>query len=175
MGNNEYKTPTQLFEYVLLEMQDIARKDELIGDETIMVPELIVHGKAFILKWLECDEFKQTFKGNATRYYFGIAVNALVGGMYYAQVYNQNSEAIGDIEFDDIYEGGLWNNVYDLLEDPTDSSKGQFKLAANDMFSVWSGAVKPYFKLTDAAKYLVDSLVAFFQLGIEIKYSILGI
>ncbi len=167
-------TPTELYGFIYNELLDIAQRAEFVDDNTI-IPELVPYSKAFVLKWLECDEFKDTFKGNATRYYFGIATNALVGGMYYAKVYCKSPDKISEIQFDDIYNGGLWKNVYELLEDPTDASSNQFKLMTSDMFNIWSKSIKPYFSKTDAALYLTDTLTAFFHVGIAIEYTILGI
>ncbi len=168
------KTPLELYEDLYNELYNVMDASNFAGDNTI-IPELIPYSKAFILKWLECDEFKDTFKGNATRYYFGIATNALVGGMYYARAYNNNPDKISEIEFDDIYAGGLWKNVYDLLEDTTDESSNEFKLLVSDMYRIWSKTIKPYFSLKDAPKYLTDTLTAFFHIGIAIEYSVMGL
>ncbi len=167
-------TPLELYEDIFDKLYTSALNNDFADSNTI-IPELMPYSKAFVLKWLECDEFKETFKGNATRYYFGIATNALVGGMYYAKVFSENPEAINNIEFDDIYNGGLWKNVYELLIDHTDESCNNFKMLASDMYSLWTKEIKPYFSHDDAPIYLTDTLTAFFHIGIAIEFCVLGI
>ncbi|MBQ7900863.1 MAG: hypothetical protein IJ365_02710, partial [Clostridia bacterium] len=111
---------------------------------------------------------------NPTSYYFGSAVNLLVCGMYYADVYVNNNKDLSAVKYIDIYEGGLWNNVYRLLEDKTDESKLQFQQLSRELYDIWTSLVKPYNKLSNFGSYIVDTMVSFFQIGVCIKLSLFG-
>ena len=84
MLGNEFRTPVQLFEHNLMLMHNVAMERSFVNEDTYITEELIAHGKTCVISWLTDEEFKAGLSNNATSYYFGVAVNLLVCGMYYA-------------------------------------------------------------------------------------------
>lgn len=174
MLGNEFRTPVQLFEAALSQMHSIAHDKSFVAEDTVIIEELIAQGKTTTIAWLCDEEFKAGLEKNPTSYYFGIAVNLLVSGMYYADVYVNNDKDMSSVKYSDIYNGGLWNNVYRLLEDKTDESKVQFQVLSRELYDIWTAMIKPYNKLSNFGSYIVDTMVAFFQIGVCIKLSLFG-
>ena len=174
MLGNEFRTPVQLFEATLTTMHATALERSFVSEDTLIVEDLIARGKSTAIAWLCDEEFKAGLDKNPTSYYFGIAVNLMVCGMYCADVYVNNDKDLSDFKYTDIYEGGLWNNVYRLLEDKTDESKNQFQQLARELYDIWTALVKPYNKLSNFSSYIIDTMVAFFQIGVCIKMSLFG-
>ncbi len=174
MLGNEFRTPVQLFEAVLSQMHLIALNKLYVSQDTVIIEELIAQGKTNAVAWLCDDEFKLGFENNPTSYYFGIAVNLLVSGMYYADVWVNNNKDLSCVKYTDIYEGGLWNNVHRLIEDKTDEGKQKFQHLSRELFDIWLAFVKPYNKLSNFGEYIVDTMVSFFQIGVCIKLTKFG-
>lgn len=172
MAGREFQTPVGLFETAVTRMHAAALDLGFADESPVMNHELIAAGKTCVISWLGDAEFKSGLEKNPTSYYFGIATNLLVCGMYYAQKW-VNDEDISSLGHADIYDGGLWKNVYDLLEDKTDDSKNRFVILARDLYDIWTDLVRPYMKLSNAGQYLIDTMVAFFQAGADIKLSIM--
>ena len=174
MLGNEFRTPVQLFEAALSQMHQVAYDKSFVAQDSVIIEELIAQGKTTTVAWLCDEEFKAGLEKNPTSYYFGIAVNLLVCGMYYADVYVNNNKDLSTVKYSDIYEGGLWNNVYRLLEDKTDESKLQFQQLSRELYDIWTALVKPYNKLSNFGSYIVDTMVSFFQIGVCVKLSLFG-
>ena len=174
MLGNEFRTPVQLFEAALSQMHHIAHDKSYVSQDSVIIEELIAQGKTTVVGWLCDEEFKSGFENNPTSYYFGIAVNLLVSGMYYADVWVNNNKDISGVKYADIYEGGLWNNVQRLLEDKTDEGKQKFQSFSRELFDIWLSLVKSYNKLSNFGEYIVDTMVSFFQIGVCIKLTVFG-
>lgn len=174
MLGNEFRNPVQLFEKIYIEMHSHASAMSFADSDTYINEELMAYGKTCSIAWLCDKEFRAGLEKNATSYYFGLGTNLLVCGMYFAEIWANNDGDLSGVKYTDIYEGGLWNNVYRLLEDETDESKNQFQLLSKDLFGIWSANVKPYWKLSNAGEYLIDTMTAFFQIGVCIKLSLMG-
>ena len=174
MLGNEFRTPVQLFEAALSQMHQNAHEKSYVSQDSVIIEELIAQGKTTVVGWLCDEEFKSGLENNPTSYYFGIAVNILVCGMYYADVWVNNNKDISSVKYSDIYEGGLWNNVLRLLEDKSDDVKVKFQAFSKEMFDIWTTFVKPYNKLSNFGEYIVDTMVSFFQIGVCIKLSLFG-
>lgn len=174
MLGNEFRTPVQLFEAALSQMHTIAQEKSYVSQDSVIIEELIAQGKTTVVSWLCDDDFKSGFKNNPTSYYFGVSVNLIVSGMYYADVWVNNNKDLSGVKYTDIYDGGLWNNVFRLLEDKTDEGKQKFQLLSRDLFDTWLSLVKPYNKLSNFGEYIVDTMVSFFQIGVCIKLTNFG-
>lgn len=175
MLGNEFRNPVQLFEQIFIKMHSVATDMSFVSADSIINEELMAYGKTCSIAWLCDKEFKSGLEKNATSYYFGIGTNLLVCGMYFADIWANNDGDLSGVKYTDIYDnGGLWNNVVRLLEDPTDESKKQFQILSKDLFDIWSNHIRPYWKLSNAGEYLIDTMTAFFQIGVCIKLSLLG-
>lgn len=172
MLGNEFRTPVQLFEAVLSSMHSYSNERGYVSQNSIVIEELIAQGKTNVISWLTDDEFKSGLNNNPTSYYFGIAVNVLVSGMYYADVWENNNKYIKDVKYTDIYDGGLWNNILRLIEDKTDEGQIKFKNFLKELYDIWTGYVKSYTKLSNFGEYIIDTMVSFFQIGVCIKLSL---
>lgn len=172
MLGNEFRTPVQLFEAVLSSMHSYANEKQYVSQNSIIIEELVAQGKTNVIAWLSDEEFKSGLNNNPTSYYFGIAVNVLVSGMYYSDVWVNNNKNIKDVKYTDIYEGGLWNNINRLIEDKSDEKQNEFRSFLKDIFDIWTNYIKPYNKLSNFGEYIIDSMVAFFQMGVCIKLSL---
>ncbi len=171
MLGNEFRTPVQLFEAILTQMHLHSLEKSYVSNNSVFIEELIAQGKTCVVSWLCDEEFKSGFENNPTSYYFGIAVNLLVCGMYYADVWVNNNKDISQVKYTDIYEGGLWNNVMRLIEDTNDAAKVSFQSFSRELFDIWTSYVKPYNKLSNFGEYIVDTMVTFFQIGVCVKYN----
>lgn len=172
MYDREFRNSVQLFELVLTNMHQIAFDMSFTDENPVINEELIANGKTCVISWLCDEEFKSGLIKNPTSYYFGVAVNLMVCGMYYADCW-ANDRKLSELNYTDIYDGGLWNNVYNLLEDATDDSKNKFQILARELYDIWTLHTKPYLKLSNAGEYIVDTMVAFFQTGVDIKLKLL--
>lgn len=174
MLGNEFRTPVQLFEACLTQMHARAQEKSYVSTDSVIIEELIAQGKTCVVRWLCDDEFKSGFENNPTSYYFGISVNLIICGMYYSDVWVNNNKDISQVNYTDIYEGGMWNNVLRLLESTSDNTKVLFQTFSRELFDIWTSLVRPYNKLSNFGEYLVDTLVAFFQIGVCIKLNLFG-
>lgn len=172
LAGREFQTSVGLFETAVAQMHTTAFDIGFVDESPVINHELLAAGKTCVISWLGDAEFKSGLEKNPTSYYFGIATNLVVCGMYYAQKWAED-EPLADIGYADIYNGGLWTTVYELLEDKTDKSKEQFTILAGDLYDIWTSLIRPYMKLSNAGQYLIDTLVAFFQTGVDIKLSII--
>ena len=171
---NERKTPKEMYTDMLISLHKNALERDYITQDAIMVEELLDKGFACSSDWLADAEFLATFKGNMVGYYLGICVNCLCGGMTYADAWADGGDGINKIKYDEIYEGGVWNNIFILLEMKGDSNKKDFQNFIIEMYEKWVVMLKDYFKADDAEKYISASLAAFFQLGVSMRLDILG-
>ena len=172
MLGNEFRTPVQLFETALSLMHSIADERQYVSKNSVIIEELIAQGKTSVVAWLCDEEFKSGLENNPTSYYFGIAVNLVVCGMYYADVWVNNNKNISEVKYSDIYDGGLWNNIQRLIDNKTEEEKVNFQKLLRDLFDVWTDLVKPYNKLSNFGEYIVDTMVSFFQIGVCIKFKL---
>ena len=150
----------------------LQNEKQYVSQNSIIIEELVAQGKTNVIAWLSDEEFKSGLNNNPTSYYFGIAVNVLVSGMYYSDVWVNNNKNIKDVKYTDIYEGGLWNNINRLIEDKSDEKQNEFRSFLKDIFDIWTNYIKPYNKLSNFGEYIIDSMVAFFQIGVCIKLSL---
>lgn len=175
MLGNEFRNPVQLFEQIFIQMHSLAQDMSFVSADSIINEELMAYGNTCSIAWICDKEFKSSLEKNPTSYYFGVATNLLVSGMYLADVWANNNGDLSKVKYTDIYDkGGLWNNVFRLLEDPTDESKKQFQILSKELFDIWSVNIRPYMKLSNAGEYLIDTMTSFFQIGVCIKLTLLG-
>jgi len=172
--SNELKTPKEIYTDVLVAIHKAALERDYITQDAIMVEELLDKAFSYSSDWLCDGEFYATFKGNMVGYYLGVCVNCLCGGMVCADAWADGGDALGNLKYDEIYEGGVWNNIFVLLEMKGDSNCKDFQNFIIEMYEKWVVMLKDYFKADDAGKYISTSLAAFFQLGVSLRLDILG-
>ena len=78
------------------------------------------------------------------------------------------------IKYDEIYDGGVWNNVFVLLEMTDDSSKKDFQNFIIELYEKWVVLLKDRFQAPGANEYILKTMCAFFQLGVTLRLDILG-
>lgn len=171
---NNTKTSRELFKTILVTVFKAAADRDYIQKEAIMVEELLDKGFSFSHQWLSDTEFYQTFKGNMVGYYLGLCVNCFCGGLVMADAWADGGERMSQIKYDEIYDGGVWNNVFVLLEMSSDNDKKDFQNFIIEMYEKWVVELKDYFKLPGANDYIAKTLAAFFQLGVTMRLEILG-
>ena len=173
MIDNELK-PIDIYKKVLVDIHKASKEKDYITKDAIMVESL--SDKSFICAkdWLKDAEFYQTFKGNMVGYYLGISVNLLCLGMTYASLWANSESSVNDIKYDSIYEGGVWNNIFVLMEINNDNDKKDFQNFVIELYEKWVVTLKDYFKHPDANEYISVSLSAFFALGVTLVLDILG-
>ena len=156
--NNKSVTPLSLQAELSALIHRSARERDYIINDAIMVEKLSQTGEKYTADWLFDSEFLQTFKGNMVGYYLGICVNCLCGGLSCADAWADGDNRLDSIKYDEIYDGGVWNNVFVLLQ----------------MTEKWVVLLKDYFKNDNANEYILKTLSAFFQLGVSLRLDILG-
>lgn len=171
---NKQKTPSELYKSLLVDIHKQAMERAYTEKEAIMVEELLDKGFKYALDWLGDTEFYNTFKGNMVGYYLGLCVNCLGGGMAMADAWADGGSRMESIKHDDIYEGGVWNNIFVLLEMSSDSEKKDFQNFIIEMYEKWVVALKDYFKVPGANEYIARTLAVFFQLGVTLRLDLLG-
>lgn len=171
---NEIKTPKDIYSDVLIKIHRAALERNYITQDAIMVEEITDKGFEYSADWLDDEEFYATFKGNKVGYYLGLCVNCLCGGMVYADAWAYGGDTIDKIKYDEIYDGGVWNNIFVLLEMKGENNCKDFQNFIIEMYEKWVVLLKDYFKSDDANKYISTSLAAFFQLGVTLRLDILG-
>jgi len=172
--NNNLKTSTELFKSILISIHKSAYSKDYITKDAIMVEELLDYGFKYSLDWLSDTEFYNTFKGNMVGYYLGLCVNCFCGGLAVADAWADGGERLSKIKYDEIYEGGVWNNVFVLIEMTDDNDKKDFQNFMLSLYEMWVVELKDYFKAPGANEYISKSLAAFFQLGVTMRLDILG-
>lgn len=171
---NDTKTSRELFKKLLIDIHKAAQGRDYIEKDAIMVEELLDKGFRYSLDWLADTEFYQTFKGNMVGYYLGLCVNCLCGGMAMADAWADGGERLSQMKYDEIYDGGVWNNVFVLLEISSDNDRKDFQNFILELYEKWVVELKDYFKLPGANDYIAKTLAAFFQLGVTMRLEILG-
>ena len=156
------------------EIHWIARERDYIVNDVIMVENLNALGEKYIADWLSDSEFYSTFKGNMVGYYLGICVNALCGGLVYADAWADGDDRLSKIKYDEIYDGGVWNNVFVLLEINDNNKCKEFQNFIIEMYEKWVVLLKDYFQSEKANEYILKTMCAFFQLGVTLRLDMLG-
>lgn len=172
--DNLNSTPISLLSELSATLHISAQKRDYLITDAIMVEKLTEVGEKYVADWLSDSEFYTTFKGNMVGYYLGISVNALCGGMVCADAWADGEDRLSKIKYDEIYEGGVWNNVFVLLEMTDDNEKKDFQNFIIEMYEKWVVALKDYFKHEKANEYILKTMCAFFQLGVSLRLDILG-
>ncbi len=172
--SNELKTPKEIYSDVLIAIHKSAIDREYITQDAIMVEELLDKAFNYSSNWLDDGEFYATFKGNMVGYYLGMCVNCLCGGLFFADAWADGGDGINKIKYDEIYEGGVWSNIFVLLEMHGDNNHKTFQNFMIEMYEKWVVMLKDYFKADNAREYIATSLAAFFQLGVTLRLDILG-
>ena len=170
---NDLKTPKEIYTDVLVSIHKSALERDYMTQDAIMVETLSEKSFEYSAEWLADEEFYATFKGNMVGYYLGICVNCLCGGMIYADLWADGGTEL-KIKYDEIYEGGVWNNIFVLLEMNGDNDRKDFQNFIIEMYEKWVVILKDYFKEDEAKKYISTSAAAFFQLGVSMRLDILG-
>ena len=173
MGNTNV-TPLTMQAQFSSEIHREALSRDYIVNDAIMVEKLNECGEKYMALWLGDTEFYDTFKGNMVGYYLGLCVNALCGGLTYADAWSDGDDRLENIKYDEIYEGGVWNNVFVLLEMTDDNDKKDFQNFVIAMYEKWVVLLKDKFKEEGANEYILKTLCAFFQLGVTLRLDILG-
>lgn len=168
------KTSRELFKNILIELHKAAQAKGYTEKDAIMVEELLERGFRYSLDWLADTEFYSTFKGNMVGYYLGLCVNCLCGGLAMADAWADGDNRLFGMKYDEIYDGGVWNNVFVLVEMTSDSDKKDFQNFIIEMYEKWVVELKDYFKLPGANDYISKTLAAFFQLGVTMRLELLG-
>ena len=171
---NKMKTSRELFKTILIEIHKSAKIKGYIEKDAIMVEELLDKGFQFSLDWLADAEFYATFKGNMVGYYLGLCVNCLCTGLAMADAWADGDDRLSAMKYDEIYDGGVWNNVFVLIEMTSDDDKKDFQNFIIEMYEKWVVELKDYFKLPGANDYISKTLAAFFQLGVTMRLELLG-
>ena len=78
------------------------------------------------------------------------------------------------IKYDEIYDGGVWNNIFVLLEMNNPDERKNFQNFIIEMYEKWVVLIKDYLKTEKANEYIIYTVTAFFQLGITLRLDILG-
>jgi hypothetical protein len=151
-----------------------ARKRDYIVNDAIMVEKLSELSEKYTADWLSDEEFSSTFKGNMVGYYLGMCVNGLCGGLSCADAWADGDNRLDKIKYDEIYEGGVWNNVFVLLEMTDPNECKDFQNFIIELYEKWVVLMKDYFKENNATEYIIKTLSAFFQLGVSLRLDILG-
>ena len=172
--NTNQKTSSELYRQILVDIHKAALAKDYIFKDAIMVEELVELGFKYSLDWLADSEFYSTFKGNMVGYYLGLCVNCFCGGLEMADAWADGGDRLSSIKYDEIYDGGVWNNVFVLLEMTNDNDKKDFQNFLIEMYEKWVVELKDYFKVTGANDYISKTLAAFFQLGVTMRLEILG-
>ncbi len=162
------------FKKALKELADIAKKEDYIDDELVMIPELDVVSRNYSMQWLKNEEFKGVFKGNTTGYYLGLCANMIGGGMLYASAWADNIRQFESLRYDEIYDGSVWENIFILAEANSDIEKTNFRAFVIKLFEAWVKSVYEYLSKDNAGDYLIESFRAFFLIGAGIKLCTLG-
>ena len=168
------KTSRELFKNILIELHKAAQAKGYTEKDAIMTPELLDRGFRYSLDWLSDTEFYSTFKGNMVGYYLGLCVNCLCGGLAMADAWADCDNRLSAMKYDEIYDGGVWNNVFVLLEMTNDNDKKDFQNFIIEMYEKWVVELKDYFKMPGANDYISKTLAAFFQLGVTMRLELLG-
>jgi len=171
---NTNASPLSLQAKLSGEIHREALKRDYIVNDAIMVEKLNSLGEKYMAEWLSDSEFYETFKGNMVGYYLGLCVNALCGGLTYADAWADGDDRLTKIKYDEIYEGGAWNNVFVLLEMTDNNDKKDFQNFIIEMYEKWVVLLKDYFHTKEANEYILKTLCAFFQLGVTLRLDILG-
>lgn len=151
-----------------------AQKRDYIVNDAIMVEKLTELGEKYTADWLSDEEFSATFKGNMVGYYLGICVNCLCGGLSCADAWADGDNRLENIKYDEIYEGGVWNNIFVLLEMTDPNECKDFQNFIIELYEKWVVLLKDYFSLNNANEYILKTLSSFFQLGVSLRLDILG-
>lgn len=168
------KTSSELFKKILVDIHKSAQEKGYMEKDAIMVEELLEKGFRFSNDWLSDGEFYQTFKGNMVGYYLGLSVNCFCGGLMMADAWADGGDRLSQLKYDEIYEGGVWNNIFVLLEMTSDSDKKDFQNFSLEIYEKWVVELKDYFSEPNANEYISKTLAAFFQLGASMRLDILG-
>lgn len=168
------KTSRELFKTILIEIHKAAKIKGYTEKDAIMVEELLDKGFQSSLEWLADAEFYATFKGNMVGYYLGLCVNCLCTGLAMADAWADGDDRLMAMKYDEIYDGGVWNNVFELIEMKSDDDKKDFQNFIIEMYEKWVVQLKDYFKMPGANDYISKTLAAFFQLGVTMRLEILG-
>lgn len=172
--DNTNATPLQMQAVLSRDIHREAQKRDYIINDAIMVEELNTLGEKYVASWLTDSEFYSTFKGNMVGYYLGIAVNALCGGLVCADAWADGDDRLTKIKYDEIYEGGVWNNVFILMEMNDASDRKDFQNFVIEMYEKWVVLLKDCFQNDGADEYILKTMCAFFQLGVTLRLDILG-
>ncbi len=164
----------ELFKEILIELHLSAKKKDYIEKDAIMVEELTEKGFQISKKWLSDAEFYETFKGNTVGYYLGICANCFATGLLMADAWADGGDALSKIKYDQIYDGGVWNNIFVLLEMKSDADKKDFQQFIIEMYEKWVVAIKEYFSYPNALEYVSKTVSAFFVLGVTMRLELLG-
>ena len=173
MNDNKVK-PIDIYKKVLIDIHKASKEKDYITKDAIMVESLSEKSFKCADDWLKDSEFYETFKGNMVGYYLGISVNLLCLGMTYASMWANSESSIGDIKYDSIYDGGVWNNIFVLMEMKTDNEKKDFQNFVIELYESWVVTLKDYIKHPNANEYITISMSAFFALGVTLVLDILG-
>ena len=168
------KTSNELFKELLIDIHRASQEKGYIEKDAIMVEELLDKGFKYSADWLSDGEFYQTFKGNMVGYYLGLSVNCLCGGLMMADAWADGGERLSKIKYDEIYDGGVWNNIFVLLEMSSDSDKKDFQNFSLEIYEKWVVLLKDYFQKDNANEYISKTMAAFFHLGASMRLDLLG-
>lgn len=172
--DNKNTSPLNLMAKLSGQIHLEAKKRDYITNDAIMVEALTIEGEKYVGLWLSDSEFYSTFKGNMVGYYLGIAVNSLAGGLSYADAWADGDDRLSKIKYDEIYEGGVWNNIFVLLEMNDNNERKDFQNFIIEMYEKWVVLLKDFFKSDKAHEYILKTMCAFFQFGVTLRLDILG-
>ncbi len=171
---SQEKQTSELFKKILIEIHKTAKERGYIEKDAIMVEELSEKGFLVSAQWLSDDEFYKTFKGNMVGYYLGLCVNCFCSGLALADAWADGGGRISSFKYDEIYDGGVWNNVFVLLEMTNDNDKKDFQNFMIELYEKWVVEIKDCFSLPNANEYIAKTISAFYQLGVTMRLEILG-
>lgn len=139
--------------------------------DMMLVPELLEHGKDFIMLWLKDEEFRKLFNGDAQMYYYNIACIAFGGGIAYADAFEKDASQVklGFVDTLLASQKDITALAQDILGIDSEDDKDYYRRRLDSMFKYFIAELEPYWAADDPRPFLFQGLMAFLQTGISFR------
>ncbi len=152
------------FDRVTLRLCSIIKKD------ISLIPDLLEHGKGFIMSWLKDVSLRKQFENDAVMYYYNVAWIAFAGGVAYADAWQKDITQIklGTVDTLLTSQNDLAGLAMDILGLDGDKQV-EYRQNFDSMFSEFLQLMAPYWNKEDPRPFLFQGLLAFFTAGVSLK------
>lgn len=168
-GNStQAKSPTDFYTDCVIEFHKIAKENGCAEHDLIFIPELIQYAHEMPLTFLKNPGIENTIKNDPRFGYFFVMGLSLVSGVMIAYQWHTDFKNLGTFSEEIINESDPGKYYHNNIEPNVGVSFADLQNLTKEIFEKYEQLFAPYMSLEDSRSYILNGMVASFQLGISI-------